>query len=350
MSRAARLLILFILLAESVPFGSAAFFEAAAITESSGLVKSRRLNDVFWTHNDSGDRPRLFAVTREGKQIGTVEILHARNVDWEDIAIDAVGFLYLCDIGNNQNRRTDLIVYRIPEVDPKRVRTANVAARFPFRYPGLRSPDAEACFYADGAIYLLTKEHGADETFLYRLDLSQPEREQIVAFIGKTEIDGLVTAADLSPDGFRLAVLTYTSIHLFDKPEEGDNYLAGQHRRFSIVLGQAEAIAWNGDDLIITNEAGEIHRRSRFGQALGNPLPPHHDRLKKGGIHFRSGVSKRSTPSPLINPSDPPRAFVFPVKRRSERGLIALALLSQSRITRRDRTDPDKVESTERCG
>jgi hypothetical protein len=261
------LLTLFILFAGSVPSGSASFFEIPdarfedpAINESSGLVKSRRLNGVFWTHNDSGDRPRIFAVTREGRSIGAVEILNARNVDWEDIAIDDVGFLYLCDIGNNRNRRTDLVVYRIPEVDPKRVRTATIAARFPFRYPALRSPDAEACFHANGAIYLLTKEHGADETFLYRLDLSRPEQEQIVTFVGKAEIDGLVTAADLTPNGSYLAVLTYNAIHLFRKPEGSDDYLAGRRRRFSILFGQAEAIAWDGVDLIITNEAGEILR------------------------------------------------------------------------------------------
>lgn len=266
-----RALALFILLAAPASLGSAALFETPdarfeepAINESSGLVKSRRLDGVFWTHNDSGDRPRIFAVTREGRSIGTVEVPNTRNVDWEDIAIDDVGFLYLCDIGNNRNRRTDLVVYRVPEVDPRRVRNVNVAARFPFRYPGLRSPDAEACFFADGAIYILTKERGADETFLYRLDLSRPEREQTVAFVGKTEIDGLVTAADLAPDGSRLAVLTYNSIHLFEKPKDGERYLAGKHRSIFFFFGQAEAIAWDGDDLIITNEAGEILRRTEF--------------------------------------------------------------------------------------
>lgn len=270
-SRAVRFIALFVLLAGSASFGSASFFETPdarfeepAINESSGLVKSRRLDGVFWTHNDSGDRPRLFAVTRDGRSIGAVEVLNARNVDWEDIAIDDVGFLYLCDIGNNRNRRTDLAVYRVPEVDPKRIRTVNVAARFPFRYPGFRSPDAEACFFADGAIYILTKERGADETFLYRLDLSRPEREQTVTFAGKTEIDGLVTAADLAPDGSRLAVLTYNSIHLFEKPKDGDRYLAGKRRSIFFFFGQAEAIAWDGDELIVTNEAGEILRRTEF--------------------------------------------------------------------------------------
>ncbi|MDC4225201.1 MAG: hypothetical protein MPW15_13455 [Candidatus Manganitrophus sp.] len=256
--RAVRFIALFVLLAGSASIGRAALFETPdarfeepAIDESSGLVKSRRLDGVFWTHNDSGDRPRLFAVTREGRSIGAVEILNARNVDWEDIAIDDVGFLYLCDIGNNRNRRTDLIVYRVPEVDPRRARTVNVAARFPFRYPGLRSPDAEACFFANGAIYILTKEQGADETFLYRLDLARPEREQIAAFAGKTEIDGRVTAADLSPDGSRLAVLTYNSIHLFEKPGERRGSLSGRQTPAYLLLlrpGRGDCLGWRRAD------------------------------------------------------------------------------------------------------
>ncbi len=292
MSRAARLLTLFLLLAGPASSGSASFFEApdahfeeAAINESSGLVKSRRLNGVFWTHNDSGDRPRIFAVTREGRSIGTVEIAGARNVDWEDIAIDDAGFLYLCDIGDNRNRRTDLVVYRVPEVDPHRVRTAAVAARFPFRYPPLRSPDAEACYFSNGAIYILTKEHGVDETTLFRLDLSHPGQEQIVTFVGKAEIDNLVTAADLSPDGLRLAVLTYTSIYLFRKPDGSENDLAGEHRRFPLIFGQAEAIAWDDDDLIITNESGEILRRS---------IPP----LNVDQTAAESGAASRSSIGP----------------------------------------------------
>lgn len=112
----------------------------------------------------------------------------------------------------------------------------------------------------------MTKEHGVDETFLYRLDLSRPEREQIVTFVGKTGIDGRVTAADLSPDGSRLAVLTYNSIHLFEKPKDGDRYLAGKRWSIFFFFGQAEAIAWDGDDLVITNEAGEILRRTEFNR------------------------------------------------------------------------------------
>ena len=39
------------------------------ITESSGLVKSRKYPSVYWTHNDSGDSARIFAITEIGKII-----------------------------------------------------------------------------------------------------------------------------------------------------------------------------------------------------------------------------------------------------------------------------------------
>ncbi|MFY9269844.1 MAG: hypothetical protein WAO55_08885 [Candidatus Manganitrophaceae bacterium] len=233
-------------------------FQNRAINESSGLAKSGRFEGIFWTHNDSGDRPRIFAVTRDGKQIGTIDIAGGNNVDWEDIAIDDHGFLYLCDIGNNRNRRTDLVVYQIPEVDPSRFQQIAVRIRFPFRYPGPHSPDAEACFYRNGAIYLLTKEPGAGQTALYKLDLSHPEREEVLTLIDEIKIDGLVTAADITPDGSHLAILTYSGIYLL-KPEKESDHFQIEHRR-PIRLGQAEAIAWDGNDLIVTNEGGDMFR------------------------------------------------------------------------------------------
>ncbi len=256
-----------ILIAACTPFGIPAFyhppdghFEDKEITESSGLVKSRRFEGIFWTHNDSGHPPRLFAVDRAGRRIGTVDLLGAANVDWEDIAIDDAGFLYLCDIGNNWNRREEFTLYRVPEVDPRQARQATVSERHPFHYPALRSPDAEACFFHQGALYILTKEPGNGKTGLYRLPLSDPGPPKELTFVAETDVESSVTAADLSADSARLAVLTYSSVLIFRKPDQGDNYLAGPPCRISIRFGQMEAIAWDGEDLIITNEESRLLR------------------------------------------------------------------------------------------
>src|SRR4051794_35914104 len=91
--------------------------DAPEIPESSGIVASRKYPGVFWTQNDSGNPAEVFALAHDGKMIGKFSIA-AKNIDWEDIAIDDDGHLYLADIGNNSCNRTEVQVYRIAEPDP----------------------------------------------------------------------------------------------------------------------------------------------------------------------------------------------------------------------------------------
>src|SRR5215212_9666582 len=66
--------------------------DAPEITESSGILESRRYPGVFWTHNDSGNPAEIFAITGTGKLLMKFPI-RATNVDWEDIATDDAGHL-----------------------------------------------------------------------------------------------------------------------------------------------------------------------------------------------------------------------------------------------------------------
>src|SRR5436309_124045 len=86
-----------------------------AATELSGLVLSRTQPGVLWTHNDSGDRARVFAVTPAGRVLADLDVPAAHNVDWEDIALGPGATpagpsgrgaaLYLADIGDNAAQR-----------------------------------------------------------------------------------------------------------------------------------------------------------------------------------------------------------------------------------------------------
>ena len=103
--------------------------EFAPIAESSGLVKSRRQDGVFWTHNDSGDSARIFAIRSDGSILEPegrraepyrgIEIENAVNVDWEDIATDDKGNLLIAACGNNKNARRNLAIYIVPEPRPE---------------------------------------------------------------------------------------------------------------------------------------------------------------------------------------------------------------------------------------
>ena len=87
------------------------------IPEASGIVKSRRYPEIFWVHNDSGNPPLLFAIRRDGRIVRQFR-LEVPNIDWEDIAIDDQGHLYLGDIGNNGGVLPVRVIYRIDEPDP----------------------------------------------------------------------------------------------------------------------------------------------------------------------------------------------------------------------------------------
>lgn len=92
----------------------------ARITESSGVVTSRRYVNVLWTHNDGGGPKKqvLYAINREGKTHAAIPVIGPRFHDWEDIAIDDAGHLFLGDIGNNDSKANTLAVYEIDEPDP----------------------------------------------------------------------------------------------------------------------------------------------------------------------------------------------------------------------------------------
>ena len=244
---------------------------APEIDECSGLERSRRHPGVFWVHNDSGDEARIFAIDARANLICEVQVEGARNVDWEDIASDTSGQLFIGDFGNNRNRRRDLVVYVVNEPDPRTAVDGKlsipVKRRLPFRYAEQRSfPDStqlnfdcEAMYWRDGGIFLLTKHRSDLRTALYRLDPEDP-REQVLGRLGDAEVQSPVTAAALSPDGSLLAVLSYQYILLFDRTSvAGAHDLAGPMRRVLIEGRQCEALCFDGDRILFTNEQREVY-------------------------------------------------------------------------------------------
>lgn len=240
-----------------------------AIDECSGLEHSRKYPGVFWVHNDSGDEARLFALDARANLLCEVGLDGARNVDWEDIATDDAGQLFIGDFGNNRNRRRDLVVYVVDEPDPATAVDGKlripVKRRLPFRYAEQRAfPDStqlnfdcEAMYWRDGSLFLLTKHRSDLRTALYRLD-PDDTREQVVERLADAEVQSPVTAAALSPDGSLLAVLSYQYILLFDRSAAAPNDLAGPMRRVVIEGRQCEALCFDGDRILFTNEQREV--------------------------------------------------------------------------------------------
>lgn len=189
------------------------------INEASGIVASRQYPGVFWTHNDSGDAPLLYAIDATGKYLGQWRVDAAQASDWEDLAYgrctqNADQFcLYIGDFGNNSKQRQDLAVYKVqePSVDinapmPADATTAK-AERFAFRYPtSIGNHDAETLMVApDGQLFVMTK---GSPTHLVKLptDINNEQEATLLA-----SYDGLstLTGGDLSADGGMLVVRNY---------------------------------------------------------------------------------------------------------------------------------------------
>jgi len=196
-----------------------------AIRESSGIVSSRKQAGTYWTMNDSGNPPRLYAVDATGRSLGVLTIAGARNVDWEDIAIDEDGKLYVGDFGNNSRRRRVLTIYVIPEPDPRKAARAAVEAKVRFRYPDGHGPfDCEAMFVRKGRAYLITKQPLSAR--LYRVRLDGPANEIVEAeYLGLSPHEASVTGADLSADGRRIAVISYVGFSVYELPDRLEKLL-----------------------------------------------------------------------------------------------------------------------------
>jgi len=259
----------------SVALREYALLEMKEVDESSGLIRSRKYDNVFWTHNDSFGKPELYPFYGNGKYAGPcssgdcagVRIRGAENKDWEDITADNNGNLIIADSGNNWNRRKDLAVYIVKEPAPNQRITNERASRIPFFYPeqlkkksGKRNFDSEAIFWARGKLYLLTKHRSDEFTCLYRFDSLDPKRANPLKLISCFDIGGMVTGADAAPDGRSIAVLTYESVWLFTVSGDSDDYLAGKKYRMLITAQQCEGICFFGDSLILTNEQRKMFK------------------------------------------------------------------------------------------
>jgi len=190
----------------------------AEVDEASGLAVSSFDPGILWSHNDdSGGDFDVFAVNGEGGMVAGIDLDGVDFIDWEDMAggpcpQDAsVHCLYIGDIGDNLGARQSLSVYAFPEPDPREgdVEIDDVLA-MELTYPD-GAHNSEALFVgSDSRVYLLTKE--ANQFRLYATDFSEGVR--VLEYFATVEVPSgairIVTAADLSADGSRLLVRTYT--------------------------------------------------------------------------------------------------------------------------------------------
>ena len=242
--------------------------DAPAIAESSGLVASRAHPGVYWTHNDSGNAPELFAVTPQGKLIRSFKVA-AKNIDWEDVAIDGKGRLYVADVGNNQHDRREVYVHAVAEPDPTggaptagapaagRDRPLPVERTWTLRYPG-QPFDAESLVVHDGVGYVISKLLNFGKAKLYAFDLDPAKPAQVLRAVADLPVRFPVTAAGLSADGRWLAVMTVRGPYLFRVDGDVPAAAKAEPRQVTFVHPKVEACAVTAEGVLATTEDREV--------------------------------------------------------------------------------------------
>ena len=98
---------------------------------------------------------------------------------------------------------------------------------------------------------------------LYRIPLDGAGRASTaLTLVDQHEEMTAVTAAELSPSGAWLAVLTYRTLWLFPRPPAGEQWLSGPAYSRPLPFletRQAEALSWRDDTtLLLGNEEGRL--------------------------------------------------------------------------------------------
>ena len=244
------------------------------IRESSGVTSASWADDVLWTHNDSGDEARFFAVgTADCSIRGTWTVAGAEAVDWEDMA-RAGTTLYFGDIGDNAERRPEVTVYEVAEPGPDAPAGAvRPAATRVLRYPdGAHNAESLLIDPTTGRIVIVTKTDTGLGTVYRAPESGQGTMEKIADLDPGPDAQDLAGKAAILATGAdairgRLIVRTYVGAFEWDLPEgialgEALAQAPVQVRLALTVQGEAIAYTRDGTGLWTTSEGsnGPVHR------------------------------------------------------------------------------------------
>jgi len=236
------------------------------LKEVSGTETTKQSN-LIWTLNDGGNKPRLYGLDSKGRIIKALKI-NAKNHDWEDLASDKQGNLYIGDFGNNLSKRKNLTILKI-SVDSLSNSKSTHIERISFRYsnqekfpPKKKSLhfDCEAFFYFNDSLYLFTKSRVKGDfgkTFLYKIPATKGHHVATLesSFNSCSEVDCWMTSADISDDGKSVVLLSPKSIWLFTD-FKNDDFFNGTITEIPLNYGsQKEGVCFKDNSILyVTDE------------------------------------------------------------------------------------------------
>jgi WD40 repeat protein len=211
----------------------------------------------------------------------TIKIDDAKNHDWEDLAQDDQGNLYIADTGNNENNRKNLRIFKLKSAELKKKKVKTKEIEFSYEDQTVFPPapdqlyfDCEAICWFKQHIYLFTKSRSWPATCnVYRIP-DKPGKyvaKKVGSFttekqaVNKDSLNSYwITAADISPDGTRLALLSNDRVWIFSN-FTGDCFFDGESDIYKLdEVSQKESICFSDNHhMYITDEQGKNKHEGR---------------------------------------------------------------------------------------
>lgn len=254
------------------------------LDENSGIVSLEP--EKIWVIEDNGNEDKIYEVSFEGKILRSLKVKNAKNKDWEDLTKDDKGNLYIGDFGNNNNDRTDLVIYKIP--NPLTMKGDSIVAeKIKFNYPqqkafppiaAKRQFDAEALFYYDKALYIITKDRSdpfLGKALVYMVPAIKGTFEAQLIGTFNTCVDNPikceVTAAAISPDGKKIVLLGYGVLWVITDFSI-DKFASGTQKYIDLgITTQLESVCFiDNKTILLSDEERHKTGRNLYSFSLSN--------------------------------------------------------------------------------
>ncbi len=189
------------------------------LRELSGFAASRRHPGIYWAHNDSGNTLALHAIRENGDVVATFPLAaSARTRDPEDVAVgpcaagEPASCIYVADIGDNGQRRANVMILKLPE--PAELRSRPLRAEtLPFTYAdGPRNAESILVDPRTARLFVLSKVLSSLGD-VFRVDGLGSRAGGTAVRVRRlrtpSEFDSYTTSAAVHPDGDRVLLRTY---------------------------------------------------------------------------------------------------------------------------------------------
>jgi hypothetical protein len=267
--------------------------DSKELSEASGLASSVNNPNMLWTHNDGGDKARIFLIDKQAHLKAIVWFDKTENRDWEAMAVGpgpvaGKTYVYVGDIGDNKAKYDFKFIYRVEEPTIDWAKNADTTLtnidRIKFQYSD-GSRDAESLMIdpLTRDIYVISKRE--EKVNLYRLPYPQSTTEKITAELTVAQLEfnqyeekvysqqgnekltngyhsdfyNQIVSASISKDGSEMLIKSYSSVYYW-KRNQGET-VADMIKRMPIRLPyipepQGEAITFdvNGEGYFTVNE------------------------------------------------------------------------------------------------